>query len=116
MRLSDDEVFERVRALPRHDVAPETGERIRDERASASLDLAHPWTVVADQALADLIAARAPFTAEAIRERAGTPPSRGALGAIILAAARRGEIVRIGYAKATRRQAHARPIAVWEAA
>jgi hypothetical protein len=55
----------------------------------------------------------AEFTAEDVREWVGDPPHPNALGARVLAAVKADIIVRTGYRKATRREAHARVLAVY---
>lgn len=86
---------------------------VRDERSRLALDTSDPWTLAAEEALEDLRASGAAFTAEDVRARAGTPPHPNALGGLFIGASKRGEIVKVGYRLASRTVAHARPLAVW---
>lgn len=74
------------------------------------------WRLVAERWLRHLAATGDPFTAEDLRELAGDPlgSSDNSMGALIAAAARRGEIVPVGFVQATRPEAHARVIRQWK--
>lgn len=56
------------------------------------------------------------FTSEDVTEKVGQPPSPGAVGARMNAAARRGLIVHVGHAKASRANQHATEIRTWRGA
>jgi hypothetical protein len=63
----------------------------------------------------ELAATGVEFTAETVRERIGHPLAShpNALGALLGSAARRGEIVAVGFVQATRPEAHARILRSW---
>jgi len=97
------------------------GEELRD--AGHAGVLAHVGVTTADalyRAIGETMELKAEFTSEDVLELLD-PPTRealakapNALGALIRAAARLGYIVPTGrFVKATRREAHARRIAVW---
>ncbi|MCC5949295.1 MAG: hypothetical protein JJT89_12650 [Nitriliruptoraceae bacterium] len=69
------------------------------------------WKAAAEDAIR---AMPGEFTAEDLRARVGhLASSPNALGAVIAAAARRGEIVQTGWRTATRPEAHARGLRTW---
>lgn len=76
------------------------------------------WKRVAEKRLAELAATGREFTAEDLRERVGHPLGShdNSMGPLFGAAARRGEIVHVGYQQATRPEAHARILRVWRGA
>lgn len=88
-------------------------------RADVGADLARhavhtSWRLAADGAIADLAASGRRFTAEDVRERVGVMTGReSALSAAFRVAARRGEIVLVGFVEATRPEAHGRALRVW---
>jgi hypothetical protein len=91
------------------------GRRLRDEGAQAAVNSAHTyWRLAAERTLHDLARAGEVFTAETLRARCGQLGGHpGAIGGLILAAARRGEIEATGYVQTTRPEAHGRPIRLW---
>ncbi len=96
--------------------APAAPRAERDAGAQLADDASHPWwRAAAKEAIADLAASGRPFTSDDIHARVGAEPSRRAgLGALLLAAARRGEIVPVGFRQSERREAHARNVRVWQ--
>ena len=95
----------------------EEGRRRRDDGVAAvRAATATGWRLHVDQAITDLAAAGVLFTAEDVRELAGDPlgSSPNALGGAIHAAARAGLIQAVGYRQATRPEAHARVLRVWQ--
>lgn len=96
--------------------ALEEARRARDAGAEDALNAAHGWVRVHLQEHLDaLIRSGQEFTAETVRERAGTPlaSSPNVLGSVILAASKAGRIEHVGYTEATRREAHRRVLRVW---
>lgn len=72
------------------------------------------WRAAVDDAILTLAVTGGEFTAEDVRAIAGDPPDHpNALGARFSSAAKRGEIVRVGFRIATRASRHSHPIAVW---
>lgn len=53
------------------------------------------------------------FTAESIRQLVGDPGRDGLMGARLMAAARQGQIVKVGYETARRPERHGGVVAVW---
>lgn len=93
----------------------EEGRRLRDDGHRTALHAADVrWKAAAETALADLAASGVEFTAEDLRARVRVlASSPNALGALISGAARRGEIVHVGYRQAQRREAHGRDLKTW---
>jgi hypothetical protein len=100
------------------DDALDEGRRLRDEGMADALHASDVrWKAAAHTALADLAACGVEFTAEDLRARVGViAASPNALGALISGAARRGEIVHVGYRQAQRREAHGRDLKTWRGA
>lgn len=100
---------------PTFDDVLEEGRRRRDDGlrvATYSTDVA--WVRAADQAIRDLAAGGAPFTAEEVRRRVGPPiGSPNAMGSRFMAAARKGVIRRHGTRQSERREAAGRWLTVW---
>lgn len=71
------------------------------------------WVEAFDEELRRLARAGEPFTSEDVTAAVGQPPSSGAVGARMAAAARRGTIVAIGHRKAERVNQHATEIKLW---
>jgi hypothetical protein len=99
-----------------------SGPHLRDEGTNRVL--AHEATLWRTQAfaavevLARLCAAgeRETFTAEDVRAVVGDPPHHAnSFGAVFLKAARRGDIVGVGWTRSTRREAHACRLQVYTA-
>jgi hypothetical protein len=96
---------------------PDEGRRRRDDAVRAVSLNTHPaWKLAAERVVRELAATGREFTAETVRERTGHPLAShpNALGALLGAAARRGEIVAVGFVQATRPEAHARILRVWK--
>lgn len=89
------------------------GETLRDEgerRAAAS----DPVLVArAEAILRRYVRWSEEFTAEDLRLEAGEPASANAVGGVIARFARRGEIVCVGYRRATRLQRHGGIQRIW---
>lgn len=73
------------------------------------------WTARALDRLDGLVAMHLPFTADDVVAAVGLPSegSSNAVGGLVQAYAKRKAIKRIGYTKSTRRESHARVIAIW---
>lgn len=71
------------------------------------------WRDAADAIIRTLALSGKPFTAEDVRGFVGDPPRCNAIGARFMSALRSGMIVRDGYKHATRKEAHARALAVY---
>ena len=87
----------------------------RDAGAKNALLSAHTsWRIAAEAVLEELAKSGIEFTADDVRARVGRPPGHdNALGGLFIGAAKREEIVAVGFRVSTRREAHARPIRVW---
>jgi hypothetical protein len=94
----------------------ELARELRDEgivRAAEHSKEGH-WRSTADTAVAYLARSGRDFDVEDVRDLGVTEPaSPKAWGSVFLAAARRGEIRKVGYRATTRWKAHARPVALW---
>ena len=82
----------------------------------------HPtgWALAAYDALCAFLAPGKIFTAEAVRRNAEEngcpkPGDPRAWGGIMQRAEKDGKVKRVGYAKSTNRQAHKRPVTIWQA-
>lgn len=93
------------------------GQRRADEGAQAALNSGgftmSDWRIKAAQALEGLVSSRREFTAEDVTAQAGVAPSPTAIGGMIRGLAQSGRIRAVGYTRATRREAHARPVRIW---
>jgi hypothetical protein len=98
------------------------GEQLREVgMASADAAAAEAWKLRVEDAIAECarrtgLDGPLPFTAEDVRPLAGDPPegtSPNAMGARFMAAARRGQIRKVGYRNGARPSLHAHPIAIW---
>ncbi len=80
------------------------------------VDAAEPedWKARADRAILELAATREPFSADDVRDRAGDPVHPNAMGARLLAAAKRGSIERVGLIRSTRPSCHAHLNPAWK--
>lgn len=94
-----------------------TGTELRDE-GIALVDQATPerWKDEADSLIVSMARSGAEFTAEDVRAWVGDPPKPNAIGARFMAALRAGIIERAGWKHASRREAHARALAVYRGA
>lgn len=94
-------------------------EELRDE-GMARADAAQPqeWRGLVDAVIETLAATGEPFTADDVSALTGDSPtgSRGAMGARVQYAARRGVIVRVGYVPSKRPSVHAHPVTLWQGA
>jgi len=88
-------------------------ERARDHGTEAALDSAGLWRDLARGAIAYLAASGHTFTADDVRRLTGEPPSDGALGALFLGAAKRREIVAVGYERSRRPLRRGGVVRVW---
>lgn len=94
----------------------ETAEMARDRGLALVEDASGDWSRrVVDQAIRAAAQTLQTFSANDVRELLPAERS-GLIGARFLAAAKRGEIVRIGYVPASHAAGHGRPIALWTAA
>ena len=108
-------VAEAVETLQAGEQLREVGMALADEAAAAA------WKERVDAAISSLARRQGldgplPFTAEDVRLLAGDPPegtSPNAMGARFMAAARRGQIRKVGYRNGVRPSLHAHPIAIW---
>lgn len=95
-----------------------TGAERRDAGATLAANAALPWSEAASR----WIVGQAPgalVTAEDVTAAVGLPNAaasnrNNAVGAALLTAARAGVLVKVGYQQATRKESHARVIAVWQ--
>ena len=91
------------------------GLRRRDDGMRTTEHAAHPGVRVAiDQAISEFAATGEPFTSDDVRTKAQPFGSPNLLGARINAAARRGEIVRVGFVQTVRPEAHGRHVSQWQ--
>lgn len=90
-------------------------DRARDAGAEGALrDPADvEWAESATKIVEHLAAAGVEFTADDVRRRAGEPPSPAAVGAVLLAAARRRLIERVGFRRSRRIQRRSGYVTVW---
>lgn len=86
---------------------------IRDVGGQQALSFDPSWADAAQEALAELAASGAAFTADDLRDRVGAPSSSGALGAAFRAAAAADLIRHVGYRRSRRISRHAGVIGVW---
>lgn len=95
----------------------DSGAARRDAGAELAEDAVHTsWRLAAEAAITDLARA-GDFTSDDLHTLVGPPPGHAsAVGAVILAAARRKEIVPVGFQITSRPEGHARPVRVWRAA
>jgi hypothetical protein len=91
-----------------------TGTELRDQ-GMALVNEATPeqWKDEADSLIVSMARSGAEFTAEDVRAWVGNPPKANAMGARFMAALRSGIIERAGWKHASRREAHARALAVY---
>ena len=89
-------------------------ERARDHGTEAALDSAGLWRDLARGAIAYLAASGLTFTADDVRRRAGEPPTDNALGAVLLAASKRREIVTVGFDRSKRLTRRGGMARVWK--
>ncbi len=94
------------------------GRQRRDAGAHLAEQSAHTsWRLAAEHTIGQLAAAGFDFTADDVTGVVGAAPGhKSALGALFLAAARRGEIVPVGYRQSGRVEARARALRVWRGA
>lgn len=115
------------RCTPKRSVTPDAvveelaaireGLRLRDEgtaRVEDAVDV--DWRERAEAAVDALIVEGQPFTAEEVCRIAGRPDRPNAVGALLLGAARRGAVRRVGYRPARRAERHGAVLAIWQAA
>jgi hypothetical protein len=96
-----------------------TGEALRDEGVDQALNAADTRARLAgEDAIRRLAELGGPFTAEDVRELVGAPLGArpNLLPALFRQAARRGEIVAVGYRPASRPEARQRVLRVWRGA
>lgn len=75
------------------------------------------WRPKAEAALDQLIRAESPFTADDLRALVDEPPGHpNQIGALFLAASRRGEIRKLGYQQSRVKSRQAGSLALWIAA
>lgn len=95
------------------------GEQLKLFGMEQALAAAPDWAAQARVVIRVLAMSGQPFTSEDLVEAIGLPRGHvgqhrnNAVGAAFSAAARKGEITRIGYAKADRHTLHAAVISVW---
>ena len=88
--------------------------RARDTGADSALVSAGLWLDLARGAIAYLAASGRHFTADDVRRLAGEPPSDNALGAVLLAASKRHEIVTVGFDRSKRVTRRGGMVRVWK--
>ena len=95
--------------------ALDEGRRRRDEGQRAAENNTHPGVKAAfERAIREFAKSGNPFTAEDLRARCQPlASSPNVIGAAISAAAKRGEIRRVGFVQAQRAEAHGRWISQW---
>jgi len=99
-----------------------TGQQLRDEgikRATDSAERRHEsWPEIAYQFLQGYIRRNRRFMTEQVREASEgyvpEPPSTRAWGGVVVRAARRGLIRKVGFANVSNPTAHCTPATVWE--
>jgi hypothetical protein len=101
---------------PRQDL--QEGRQRRDEGMEAAGStvpgaIASAWRTAAQDALKRLVATGRAFSADDLVEIAGEPPRPNMLGPLFAQAARRDEIVAVGYTQGKRPSAHARVQRTW---
>jgi hypothetical protein len=102
--------------LPSPSPSP-TGEDLRDEgTARVSTNAPEEWVALCDAIIRQLARSGEEFTAEEVRIWTGNPPHPNALGARFLVASKANLIRRVGYRNATRPEAHARVLRVYQGA
>jgi hypothetical protein len=87
--------------------------RAKETGMTRAQAVSEDWGVRADAALKELIGSGVEFTSEDVTLRAGMPPSSGAVGAKMNAAARKGQIKHVGYTKAQRARQHQAELRTW---
>lgn len=94
------------------------GRQRRDAGAALAGDSVHTsWRLAAEHTIGQLAAAGFNFCADDVTGVVGAAPGhRNALGGLLLAAARRGDIVPVGYRQSGRVEARARALRVWRGA
>ena len=96
------------------------GRDLADACMQMALFVKPDWKVRAEYVIQQLAAAGNPFTADDVIERVGLPTryqgmnANNAVGAVMSAAARRKQIVRVGFTTANRSSSHARVLGVWQ--
>ena len=97
-------------------VSPVKGDELKQSGMAAATTTSEPsgWVVRFDQELERRAAQGVPFTSEDVTHSVGQPPSSGAVGARINAAARRGIIEHVGYTKARRANQHGAELRTWK--
>jgi hypothetical protein len=89
------------------------------ERAAAA-EGAWSWGMRAHDVIAELARSGAEFTVDDLTSRIGLPSAgtnaNNAVGAVFSSAAKRGEIVRVGYRPSRRVVGHGRVVAIWTGA
>jgi len=91
------------------------GQQLKATGMAAATRTSEPsgWVERFDRELERRAAAGTTFTSEDVTHAVGQPPSSGAVGARINAAARRGLIEHVGYAKARRPNQHGAELRTW---
>jgi hypothetical protein len=95
---------------------PDGGRADRDAGMTAALGRAKSWVDAARVVIAWRARKGDPFTSEDVTAVVGQPPegcSPNAVGAVMNAAAKAGQIRRVGDAQARRRNQHATRIGLW---
>lgn len=93
--------------------------RARRDAGVAAVDAAgvsghKTWRPKAEAALAQLIRTESPFTADDLRGLVDEPPGHpNQIGALFLAASRRGEIRKLGYQQSRVKSRQAGSLALW---
>ncbi len=91
-----------------------TAAEVRDLALDA-VDAAAPeiWKIAAKRVLCGLVASKQAFSTDDVWAALPQPPEPRAIGALIMAAAKSGQIRRVGWKPSERRACHARPVAIW---
>lgn len=95
-----------------------SGRKLRDDgAASVETNAGEEWKALAAKAIAAVSMAKGEFTADDVRAVIGNPPHHpSAMSAAFLAASKRGEIVSVGFKRASRPERHASYMRVWRKA
>jgi len=94
-------------------VHPALGPQLRDQGHRRAVQADPGWLGVAHDAIVELAASEAVFSAEDVRRRAGEPPAPNLLGVAVRKARLAGLIEACGVETANRAAAHGRLLRLW---
>jgi len=88
----------------------------RDTGANLAENSLHTsWRVAAERVIRRLASSGREFSSDDLHDALGDPPGhRSSIGSLFLTAAKRGEIVAVGYRQSSRPEANARAIRTWQ--